>query len=87
MADSESDNGLAQRRGEVSDLAAIERRLAAIEKVVWALATHAGIAVDPCPSCESGTLQYKIDKSRRSFGKVRVECDTCDHASEDGAVG
>tara|TARA_R110000868_G_scaffold102686_2_gene282924 strand:+ start:5703 stop:5909 length:207 start_codon:yes stop_codon:yes gene_type:complete len=49
MADSESDNGLAQRRSEVSDLAAIERRLAAIEKVVWALATHAGIAVDPLP--------------------------------------
>lgn len=87
MADSESDKGITEAGGGVADLAAIERRLVAIEKTVWALANHAGVAVDPCPSCDSGTLQYKIEKSSRSFGRVRVECDTCDHVDEDTAAG
>lgn len=86
MADSKSDKEPVETGEGVTDLAAIERRLVAIEKTVWALANHAGVAVDPCPSCDSGTLQYKIEKSSRSFGRVRVECDTCDHADEDPAA-
>ena len=86
MAKSDSDKTPTESGGAVTDLAAIERRLVAIEKLVWALASHAGIAVDPCPACDSGTLQYKVDKSSRTFGRVRVECDTCDHADDDAAA-
>ena len=65
------------------ELAGIERRLAAI----WALAKHAGVAVEPCPSCDSGTLQYKIEKSDRTFGRVRQECDSCGHTGDESAEG
>ncbi len=86
MAKSDPDRERIESGKAVTDLAAIERRLVAIEKLVWALASHAGIAVDPCPSCDSGTLQYKVDKSSRTFGRVRVECDSCDHVDEDAAA-
>ncbi|WP_417490286.1 hypothetical protein [Maricaulis sp.] len=69
------------------DLAGIERRLAAIERAIWALAKHAGVAVEPCPSCDSGTLQYKIEKSDRTFGRVRKECDSCGHTGDESAEG
>jgi uncharacterized protein (DUF983 family) len=57
----------------------LERRLDSIERMVWAIATHAGLAVDACPSCDEGSLQYRLDKSSRGFGRVRANCDTCEH--------
>jgi len=83
MAETEHDSAGKPSASPRGELAEIERRLAAIERAIWALARHAGVAVEPCPSCDSGTLQYKIEKADRTFGRVYGKCDTCGHTRDE----